>query len=168
MKWREAYLKQARSDLAVFRWLNRPEIEYCHRLHYLQMMSEKLARGYFVSPEETEPPEPTHAGLVRMLQVIKGRRDICAMLGVDRNSFKEFIDSLLDFVLQVQSLAPAIARFTRPNPEYPWRPLGEENVRVPGEFDFQAFNPRSVQMAKLLNLLDDLISEFQLNDPYHL
>jgi hypothetical protein len=46
MTWREAFRQQALSDYAVFRHLTRvADIPVCHRLHYLQMATEKLAKS---------------------------------------------------------------------------------------------------------------------------
>lgn len=45
MTWREAFLNQARSDAEIRRLLNRERTEYSHQLHYLQMVTEKLAKG---------------------------------------------------------------------------------------------------------------------------
>ena len=39
------FLDQARSDYEIFQFLSRRNV--CHRLHYLQMCTEKLAKVYF-------------------------------------------------------------------------------------------------------------------------
>ena len=71
MNWRDAFIAQARSDHAIFERLNTPGVEHCHRLHYLQMVSEKLAKGILTRPTQFDPPEPTHAVFVRLLRVLK-------------------------------------------------------------------------------------------------
>lgn len=43
--WRSSYLTQAKADYAIFRLLEKENSPLCHRLHYLQMTTEKLAKG---------------------------------------------------------------------------------------------------------------------------
>ena len=50
MDWRTAYLEQAKSDYAMLLKLNRDEAPLCHRLHYLQMTTEKMAKGFLTRP----------------------------------------------------------------------------------------------------------------------
>jgi hypothetical protein len=158
MDWREAFLRQARSDIALLlSHLTAAEVEYAHRLHYIQMGAEKLAKGFLHPSGANAPPLPTHAALVRMLRVIKGREDIRRMLGYpNRESYRAYIDSLLPLAQRIQDLAPAIAGFTRPNPEYPWRTPAAPEVSAPCEFTFNDFDPRRPDMAKFVKLLNDL------------
>lgn len=97
MGWHEAYLAQARSEEAIRKPLTAARVQYCHRLHYLQMVTEKLAKAMLTLTGSPKPAPTTHAAFVRMLQVIKGRRDIRQQLGfTDATLFKNYIDSLLD------------------------------------------------------------------------
>lgn len=41
----QAFLRQARSDFAVYRQLPALRVPRCHELHYLQMAAEKLAKA---------------------------------------------------------------------------------------------------------------------------
>jgi hypothetical protein len=135
MTWRDAFLRQARSDYAVWQKLGTPGVEYSHRLHYLQMVAEKLAKGLLCDPGSATPPAPTHAAFVRLLQVLKTRPEIRRQLGyTDASVFKRFLDSLLDLGAKIEGLAPSAAGFAHPNPEYPWRDSNSGNrcpVRVP-------------------------------------
>jgi hypothetical protein len=45
--FQKLWWQQARSDLAVLALLRRHDICPCHQLHYLQMVTEKLAQAYF-------------------------------------------------------------------------------------------------------------------------
>src|ERR1700733_11626935 len=97
MNWHDAFLRQARSDESVRRRLNDSTTEYSHRLHYLQMVTEKLAKAFQASPTDTEAPTASHIAFVRFLQTLKGRPDIREQLGYkDRKVFQAFINSLLD------------------------------------------------------------------------
>lgn len=158
MTWREAFLRQAASDHAIRKRLNSADVEYCHRLHYLQMETEKLAKAFLSRPDDDEPPAASHAVFVKFLRVIRGRNDIRRLLGFsDPAMFRRFIDSLLPLAHQIQELAPSAAGVTRPNPEYPWRPTPTSAVVAPAEFEFPLFDPRSPKIAKLDRLLDRLI-----------
>ncbi|HEY4328783.1 MAG TPA: hypothetical protein VGN88_03535 [Phycisphaerae bacterium] len=158
MSWRSAFLLQARSDNATREAINAQRVEYCHQLHYLQMSSEKLAKGFLTPESSSEPPDLTHAAFVRCLQVMKGRPEIRRLLKFsDAKVFAHYIDSLLPFAEQVQRLAPSFAKEKGPNPEYPWRLTVADPVTAPVEFDFPQFDSRNAQMIKLLDLLRDLL-----------
>lgn len=158
MDWHRAFLEQARSDHAVLRRLSRLPVEDCHRLHYLQMVSEKLAKAMLTRPGGGSPPAASHAVLVRMLQVLKARPDLRRQLGFsDAASFKSYIDSLLDLAGKIEGLAPALAGFTQPNAEYPWQDPGASEVQVPARYDFPEFDPRTPRMIKIHQLIEDLL-----------
>lgn len=158
MNWREGFLRQARSDAHVMRLLNQHRAAYSHQLHYLQMVTEKLAKG-LLSPLGTGPaPTPSHSAFVRCLQVIKGRPELQEALGYNDSSiFRKFIDSILPLAADVERLAPAMAGTTQPNPEYPWQSSPHNPVVAPCEYDFSLFNPRKQQMIKLQRLIDGLL-----------
>lgn len=157
MNWREAFLAQARSDAKIRDLLNRKRCEYSHQLHYLQMVTEKLAKGLMATPNNA-PPAKTHAAFVRYLQHLKGRPELRRQLGYqDRLVFRSFIDSLLPLAREIERLAPKFTGTTQPNPEYPWQPTPEHEVEVPADFSFPAFDSRSPQMMKLVLLIKNLL-----------
>lgn len=156
MTWREAFLRQARSEHQLLRRLNDPEVEYSHRLHYLQMVAEKLAKGFQCDPDAKDPPPTTHNAFVRLLQTFKGRPDLRKQLGyTDASVFRAFIDSLLGLAAQIERLAPSLAG-TQPNPEYPWVDSSGD-VIAPVDFEFPLFDPRDPKMIKMERLLDALV-----------
>jgi hypothetical protein len=55
MTWRDAFLKQAHSDYSVYKKLNELRLPLCHKLHYLQMATEKLAKAYQCNNRNTPP-----------------------------------------------------------------------------------------------------------------
>jgi hypothetical protein len=159
MDWHEAYLRQARSEYAILGLLNAQKVQYCHRLHYLQMVTEKLAKG-IVTPAGSRVPAPmTHAMFVRMMQVIKGRPNIRRQLGYSRAQFfSKYIDSLLDMATRIESLAPDRAGVNQPNPEYPWwkdKTAGE--VCAPADYGFPEFHPGDPRMIKIQTFVSDLL-----------
>jgi hypothetical protein len=159
MNWREAFFRQASSDHLIRQRLNTPAVEYCHRLHYLQMMTEKLAKAFLTGPDDQEPPQFSHVMFVRLLRVIRGRPDMRRVLGYsDSAAFRQFIDSLLPLADQIQRLAPSVAGTTQPNPEYPWKPAADQDVIAPADYAFPLFDPRAPRMIKLETLLDRLVN----------
>ncbi len=67
MDWREAHFKQARSDYELLQVLMRENAAFCHQLHYLQMATEKLAKGFSTSPGGPQPLK-VHRGFVNFLR----------------------------------------------------------------------------------------------------
>lgn len=158
MDWREAFLRQARSDFALLGRLNDPQVPYCHRLHYLQMTAEKLAKSFLVQPGCADPPRFSHAALVRMLQTLKNRPEISEQLGFpETRVFGRYIDALLPLAREIERLAPSHAGLTQPNPEYPWRHPGTAEIHVPAEFGFQPFDPTNPRMIKIHQILAGLL-----------
>jgi hypothetical protein len=158
MNWRDAFLRQARSENSVRNRLNDPTIEYSHRLHYLQMVTEKLAKGYQAPPADYDHSPKIHTGFVRFLQTLKGNTSIRDGLRYDPGPvFNRFLDSLLDLAKRIEQLAPSAAGLSRPNPEYPWRDAGTSEIRVPADYDFPDFSPRDLSMIRLERLIKQLL-----------
>ena len=158
MTWREAFLVQARSDAAVRRLLNRERTEYAHQLHYLQMVTEKLAKAMMMRDTDAGPPARTHADFVSCLRAIKGRPEIRRQLGYEHaDVFRSFVDSLLPLAERIERLAPNLAGMTQPNPEYPWQPPGQAEVFAPAQYNFPQFTPLQPQMARLVALVENLL-----------
>ncbi|MFB3890848.1 MAG: hypothetical protein ACE15C_02365 [Phycisphaerae bacterium] len=158
MGWHEAYLVQARSEYAVLKKLGDLNVEYSHRLHYLQMLTEKLSKAMQTPPGKRAPAPMTHVMFVQMLQALINWPEMRRRLGYDRPSvFREYTRSLLDVARSIERLSPDIAGLTQPNPEYPWEDRGANRVWAPAEFDFQQFDPKAPRMAKIAKLVDDLI-----------
>lgn len=157
MTWREAFLLQTRSDHEVFGRLG--DSATCHRLHYFQMVTEKLAKAWLTDPASEHAPPTSHKSFVRMLQVVKSRRDVRKQLGYeDAGAFRGYINSLLDLANRVEELAPSLAGLSQPNPEYPWRDGVARVICVPCRYQFADFDrARNPQMAKLEKLVRALL-----------
>lgn len=157
MSWRGAFLRQARSENEVRLLLNDPRVEYSHRLHYLQMVTEKLAKAALSNPVDPNPPRMVHGALVRLLQVAKGNRVLRTRLGYsDASVFRAFIDSMLDLASQIESLAPSSAGRYQPNAEYPWEDRKTGLIHTPVDYHFALFDPRDPKMIKFEHLLTAL------------
>jgi hypothetical protein len=70
-------LDQAQSDYASCRHLSRRNV--CHRLHYLQMCTGKLAKAYFWRSGVT--PGFSHYKFVPLLRALDARADFHLMFG---------------------------------------------------------------------------------------
>ena len=159
MTWRAAFIMQARHEYAVYRQLSQQGASFCDQLHYLQMATEKLARGYLANPSDRQPPAFTHAGIVRMLQHLKSDHAVRHRLGYSSGrAFRNYLDSLLGTALRVQSLVPAVAGSTQPNPEYPWLDKATNVIQVPSRFDFTTFSEfKNARSSRFLKLIDQLM-----------
>jgi hypothetical protein len=110
------FLDQARSDYDIYRRLARQDV--CHRLHYLQMCTEKLSKAWFW--RSMSPPGGGHHTFVPFLRALdtSGRADFHRMFGY--SNVRRFVSQwpfLLHLASRIQNLAPGM---TNPNPEYPW------------------------------------------------
>ena len=115
---------QACSDFEVYQWMGEHPILPCHRLHYLQMATEKLAKAYFWRSQA--PPQKSHVAFVRFINVLvaeqnaKRRQMLVACFGLPNfGSFQKYARSQSTIAYQIQNMAPDLAG-NGPNPEYPW------------------------------------------------
>lgn len=103
--------------------LRRHGADPCQQLHYLQMITEKLAKAYFWRNDEGPPR--SHASFVRFLcflgAVRRSERDrVATAFGFQRfQDFRRWIRSILPLAYELERLAPALAG-DGPNLEYPW------------------------------------------------
>lgn len=136
--YQECWWRQAQSDLDVLTLLRRHSEPPSHQLHYLQMMSEKIAKAYFWG--HGKPPRKTHAGFAKFIRLLGHARQpvdrdrIASALGFARFAdFEWWSRTSLDLVYSLERLAPALAQ-DGPNPEYPWP--SDAPVNVPATFNF--------------------------------
>ena len=158
MTWREAFLRQAVHEGAVWRKLNQENAPEWLQLHFLQMVTEKLAKGYLHPATSDAPPVHSHGRFVKFLQTIKTNSRFKNQLGYsDTKSFKLYIESLLEQAQRLQSLAPAIAGNANPNPEYPWQNRASLRIFVHAEYSFLEFKRQLPAMRKLTQLVEKLL-----------
>lgn len=121
--YQELWWQQAQSDHDAFLQLRSRGIAQCHSLHYLQMVTEKIAKAYFW--RSGSPPPREHAGFVQFLrflgQIRKNDRERIANLFTFTrfSDFQKWIHAVLPIAYDLERLAPALAN-NGPNPEYPW------------------------------------------------
>jgi hypothetical protein len=156
MNWREAFLIQAWSDYEVFKKLNGDDLPPCHRLHYLQMASEKLAKGFLCKGND-HPPKKTHFALVRFLQTSKHNPKWIKRLGYEGQNqvCASKIDGLLPLAEKIERLAPQGGDIERINPEYPWLD-NEGMVNCPARCSFPDLG--RTDLAKFLALISTIFA----------
>jgi hypothetical protein len=119
MDWRTAYLTQAKSDYAMLLKLIREEAPLCHRLHYLQMTTEKMAKGFLTNKGGTRYAK-THDAFVKFVRLAGGRPEFrAASHFTQAGAFVAYVTSLLDTAQNVENLSPDGGDHA--NPEYPWK-----------------------------------------------
>ena len=153
--WRTAYFRQAQSDYETLQLLEEVSAPFCQRLHYLQMATEKLAKGFATPPHGPQQPK-VHRGYVQFLQQIKRRPELQVLCQCTPRQITPYIDSLLPYARLIEDLAPSNAN-NGPNPEYPWQ--GRDEVIAPADYAFAnlEFNVRG-----MLNMLKFLERCFQI------
>jgi hypothetical protein len=154
MTWRDAYLRQAQSDYEIYSYLNGHRAATCHRLHYLQMASEKLAKSFLCSGNQ-KPYKKTHYALVRFLKTTKRHPNVSRLLGYCSNhpAYCAYVDGLMDTAKRVEDLAPVGGNHDKLNPEYPWWDCSRA-IQVPADYAFTEFPV--TDLAKMQTLLTSL------------
>ncbi|HET6385822.1 MAG TPA: hypothetical protein VFJ58_20715 [Armatimonadota bacterium] len=153
LDWRTAFLRQAKSDYKIYEiLLGLDDVPRCQQLHYLQMSTEKLAKGFLSLPGGGPPPR-SHNALVRFMQVAAVHREIRTAnhYAASHSAFREYVQGLLPKAREVENLSPEGP--DHPNPEYPWNDLAVDVVS-PLDHDFAGLDPkRSGEMWCLLSFL---------------
>lgn len=159
--WRMAFYLQARSDFNVIVHLNNMQhVEHCHRIHYLQMTTEKMAKAFLAT--SNQQPKPRHEAFIEFLRTEKLTQRIRPLVKIRASSqYRAYIDSLLSIAERIEQLAPK-GRSHQPNPEYPWqsRIPDPHNVNryinsicVPAEYSFPELNMKDIKFIKLLEFI---------------
>lgn len=157
-----AFMAQARSDWHAYRVLNEAHVAMCHRLHYLQMACEKLAKAYRL--RDTKAPVDDlvskHSGFSKFvapffMAVLKDEYS-----GKDQQ-LRALVQRARALAREIEKLAPAIDREESPeNAEYPWERDGQ--VTAPCDFAFPSLEPlRQPGGRAFLNLVERALDDFE-------
>lgn len=155
--WARAYARQAGSDWELYTLLEEQQANLCHRVHYLQMASEKIAKAYRFRDTDT-PVEQLlrhHVGFTKFFNQFLRSDRVLQMYQGKNAQHRELIKRCNALAREVEALAPAADRHNRPaNPEYPWQ-HGLE-VFIPHDHDFPNLKlleaPAGRNFLKLLKL----------------
>ncbi len=150
MDWRTALFEQAHSDYEILQLLSRENAAFCHQLHYLQMATEKLAKGFSTPPGGPQPPK-VHRAFVGFLRLARSNRQLRQACNCGPGQIEAYIASLLPLARLIEDLAPANAG-EGPNAEYPWQEPG--TVVAPVSHHFPEFRFTGRNMLNMLKFLD--------------
>ena len=137
-EWAAAYARQARSDWTVFpQIVSIPDLPFCHRLHYLQMACEKIAKAYRARDTEIAIENLTahHVWFEKFVTAyFLSPKVKKAFAGQDARRDRVARDTRR-IAGQVEKLAPAVDPVASPsNAEYPW--MDGDRIVVPCDHDF--------------------------------
>jgi hypothetical protein len=158
--WRDAFFSQAWSDYTVFEEMSRSAHPRCHMLHYLQMTTEKLAKGFLCDfSGEDAPAKKTHIAFSKFLRISKSKGSLHELLGYERNSprYRDYVDSVIPLAKKIEHLAPVGADENKMNPEYPWI-HNDGSVRYPAGYDFADFSKKD--LVRIRRFVKDLFRVF--------
>jgi hypothetical protein len=156
MDWRTAYLKQARSDYEMLQKLLKDgDVPTCQRLHYLQMTTEKLAKGFLTQPSGERPPKIHDAFLkfvTKTAQLNPSLQRACHFKNSQSEGYKNYLNGLREIAKKIEDLSPEGG--DHPNPEYPWEQDG--NILLPLTYPYADLDLRqqSAKMDKMLKFIE--------------
>jgi hypothetical protein len=97
------HIVQARSDWKIYKLLKAESI--CHRLHYFQMCTEKLAKAFFW--KNSGAGNLGHAAFVKFVRAMKTKSKVARKLGFDNTiTFGEWIKDISNLAYELERLAP--------------------------------------------------------------
>ncbi len=150
--WSRAYARQVISDLQVREMLIEQGAELCHRLHFLQMASEKVCKAHLSAGSDNQDVRHSHAYIAAVIPVLArqfySRRNLRSPLSHWQ------VVQLRRLANEVELLAPACdAGESRPdNSEYPWLDAQGE-IQTPCEYRFPNIDDRDKSITLLVKLL---------------
>jgi hypothetical protein len=160
--YQELWWQQAKSDHDAFVILRGEGIAECHSLHYLQMVTEKIAKAYFW--RSGSPPPRSHAGFVQFLRFLghvrqNDRHRIANLFSFNRFAgFQNWIRTILPIAYDLERLTPDLAN-DGPNPEYPW-PHAQPST-APVNHNFAVWTSlRSGQGRSLMSVIHIAVDRF--------
>ena len=150
MDWRDALLVQARSDFEMLQFLRRHAAPFCYQLHFLQMATEKLGKGFATASGGLQPSK-VHRAFVGFLCSVRSSARLRQACQCGPGQIDAYVGPLMPQARLIEDLAPSIAN-DGPNPECPWRqPLG---VTAPVDYQFLNLQFDGRGMVNMLKFLD--------------
>ncbi len=164
--WACAYARQGASDFQVYNELARGHIPVCHRLHYLQMACEKLAKArLFLDKSVPEAALRTsHIALVKFVDAYYSSPQLRQAYREKNAQLTGVRKKVRNIAREIEKLAPAVDQVRSPsNAEYPW----ESGARliVPCDYDYPNLSSLLEPKARgvgveLLKIIQDTIRRF--------
>jgi len=159
--WQLAFLKQARSDWEAYQATRQAVWPHCHRLHFLQMATEKLGKALLLGGHsKLENITHSHSAFVKFMHIASNNQSLQAQLKITKSQLRAEFKRLLPLAYEIEHLAPALAQ-DGPNPEYPWLDKSGQ-ICVPVEYPFPLTNSlQSHHGIKLLKYIEYSLKEFE-------
>lgn len=136
-----AFIAQARSDWEMHRWIeSRADVATCHKLHYLQMTCEKVAKAYRLRDTKSPVREliSRHTGFSKFITIFCRQALAEKYQGKSAQLTRVSKDSQT-LAREIEKLAPAIDRTVAPeNVEYPWE--RHDQVIAPCHYGFPSLD----------------------------
>jgi len=155
--------QQAQSDYEIFTLLRRQGVPDCHKLHYLQMATEKLAKAFLW--KSGTPPPKSHTGFVQFLRMLgsarSSERDRLAGIFSFRNynALQNWIyNSISPIAYDLERITPDLAN-DGPNTEYPWPHQNPTDTPIDYEFDLWSTLENS-KGRELMTFIKDAVHKF--------
>jgi hypothetical protein len=129
-EWAGAYARQSQSDFAMDELLSidMPKTELCHRLHYLQMACEKIAKAFRFRDTTASVDDllTSHVAFSRCIENILRSPDIKRRYKNRPADLRRLLGRASSIAREIEKLAPAVDRDQSPqNTEYPWEDNGK-------------------------------------------
>ena len=158
----DAYAEQSQSDFRVYNEHLRGA-EDCHRLHYLQMACEKIAKAYRIRDLVALGSHDLYSHLAFSRFIVGFLKNPQIRLRyVGRDAQRRQIERYAHvFAAEIERLAPAVGREQTPaNAEYPW--ASGAAVFVPCRYDYpisRRLRERSGQ--DFLKLIETAVGDYE-------
>ncbi len=158
----DAYAEQSRSDFTVYS-VHLQRVEECHRLHFLQMACEKIAKAYRLRDTESFTEDDLYSHVVFskfILGFLKARqlKERFRSRDAKRRHIERYARGL---AASIERLAPAVDRDRTPeNAEYPWVSGGA--VFVPARHGFAVSRGLAERAGQeFLKLIETAIGDYE-------
>ncbi len=157
----EAYARQSQSDFKIYQEVLQ-DVEECHRLHFLQMACEKIAKAYRLRDTPNFPEENlySHVFFSRFILSLLTSPQIKDRYRSRDAKLKQMVRDGQRLARQIEKLAPAVDREQTPaNVEYPW--VEGNSVFTPCSYKYGNLSLLTQQNAhEFLRLVTTAIEDF--------
>lgn len=158
----EAYAEQSQSDFRVYREYLQ-SAEECHRLHYLQMACEKIAKAYRLRDTSafTEDDLYSHVMFSRFILALLKAPQMKRRFQAEDAKRRHLERYARPLSREIEKLAPAVDRQRTPaNVEYPW--ISGETVLVPCRHQYANLSLLTAPGGRdFLKLIEIAIEDYQ-------
>jgi hypothetical protein len=161
--WASAFAVQSQSDWQVYARLTaEPEVPACHKLHYLQMACEKIAKAYRCRDTSASLEEllKRHVGFAKFIGSFLASPSIKEAYRGRDAQLQEVSRLTRALAREIEKLAPAVDRAGSPeNAEYPWE--SGADIIAPCQYTYPRLSLLTSPGGRtLLKLVAKAIQEF--------